>query len=105
MSAQHTPGLYGRTNRRERDGATLSAVNCASGDGDCRFSACQCPKKPHPTETAEYWFSRARNERGCAVEDRGRRYGSVESIKVHLQQAEEYERRGAAIAKATRSAS
>ena len=27
------------------EGATFSAVECASGDGDCRFPNCKCPKK------------------------------------------------------------
>jgi hypothetical protein len=56
--------------------------------------------KPHPTETAEYWLRLARTERAFASEDRGRRTASVESIRIHEQNAAEYEARAAALAKA-----
>lgn len=42
-AAQHTPGLYGRPGIRERDGVTLSTVDCRSGDSDCAFPNCGCP--------------------------------------------------------------
>ena len=45
----------------------------------------------HPTETEEYWRSLARNERAFAREDRQRRYGTVESIRIHEQNAREYD--------------
>ncbi len=48
-------------------------------------------RKPHPSETPEYWEMLARNERTFAKEDRGRRYGSVESIQIHLRNAADYE--------------
>lgn len=36
-------GLYGRSDTRN-DGATLSTVQCKSGDSDCLFPDCKCPK-------------------------------------------------------------
>lgn len=45
----------------------------------------------HCTETPEYWERLARDERAFAEDDRRRRTGSVESIALHLKQAEEYE--------------
>lgn len=61
-------------------------------------------RKPHITETAEYWFCRARYERAAAKEDAGRRFGTVDSMRIHERQAAEYQLRGEAIAKATGSA-
>ena len=53
---------------------------------------------PHPTETPEYWLRLARDERAFAAEDRSRRRGSVESIRIHEANATSYEARAAALA-------
>lgn len=45
----------------------------------------------HATETPEYWLELARNERAFAAEDRARRGGSVESVRLHEAKAAEYE--------------
>ena len=45
----------------------------------------------HPSETPEFWRSLARNERAFASEDRKRRGGAVESIRVHESNAAMYE--------------
>lgn len=51
----------------------------------------------HPTETPEYWEREARRERALAAEDRARRHGTVESIRVHEANAVEYEARASAL--------
>ena len=51
------------------------------------------PATPLPWDTSEYWESMARNERAAANEDRARRGGSVESIKIHENNAMEYDER------------
>jgi hypothetical protein len=58
---------------------------------------------PHPTLTHEYWDRLAKNERALAEQERASRFGSVESIRIRLANAAEYEAR-AAIIKATGSA-
>lgn len=45
----------------------------------------------------KYWLELARNERAAANEDRARRGGKVESIRIHEQNAVEYEQRAAAL--------
>lgn len=52
-------------------------------------------EKKHCTETPEYWDRLARDERAFAESDRRRRTGSVESIALHLKNAEEYEAQAA----------
>ncbi len=46
---------------------------------------------PHPTEIPEYWLRLAREERAFANEDRKRRTGSIQSIRLHEQNAADYE--------------
>lgn len=46
---------------------------------------------PHPTDTPEYWRELARSERAFADEDRARRGGSAESVRLHEANAAEYE--------------
>ncbi len=46
-------------------------------------------------ETPEHFDSLARSERAFASDDRRRRGGTVESIRLHLANAAEYERRAA----------
>jgi hypothetical protein len=47
-----------------------------------------------PFDTPEYWLSRARDERAFAAADRRVRFGgTAESIRVHLANADEYEKR------------
>jgi len=41
----------------------------------------------HATDTPEYWEALARTERAFALADRQRRYGSLESIRLHEQNA------------------
>jgi len=53
--------------------------------------------KVYPWDTAVYWLRLARSERAAASEDRGRRGGTVESIRIHEQNAAEYEARGRAL--------
>jgi len=48
-------------------------------------------EKKHFSQTPEYWDELARTERAFAESDRLRRTGSVESIALHLKNAEEYE--------------
>lgn len=55
----------------------------------------------HPTETREYWLRCAAAERRWAQDERGRRTAPVESIQIHLRNAEEYEARAAAIPEGT----
>ena len=38
-------GIYGRSGIRHSDKATLLTVQCKSGDSDCRFPDCSCPKR------------------------------------------------------------
>jgi hypothetical protein len=45
----------------------------------------------HPSETPEYWEELALNERFLAKTKRGLRWGSVESIRIHEQNAKDYE--------------
>ena len=48
----------------------------------------------------KYWRDMARTERAAAAEDRARVYGTVESIRIHEQNAAEYEARAAALEEA-----
>jgi hypothetical protein len=48
--------------------------------------------KVHPTLTPEYWESLARSERSFAKHKRRSRFGTVESIRVHERDAEQYQR-------------
>lgn len=52
-----------------------------------------------PFDTPEYWLALARNERAFAEEDRKRRYGTVEGVRIHERNAAEYEARAAALTK------
>ncbi|RMX08530.1 hypothetical protein D8I35_05490 [Corticibacter populi] len=45
----------------------------------------------HPTQTPEYWERLALDERAFAESDRLMRTGSVESIELHIKNAEQYE--------------
>lgn len=51
------------------------------------------PRKPHCTETPEYWEGLARDERSFAQD----RTGTVESQLLHKRNAEEYERKAVEI--------
>jgi hypothetical protein len=44
-------------------------------------------------DTPEYWEGLARDERSFAADERKSRYGTVESIRVHLENAKDYEAR------------
>jgi hypothetical protein len=55
----------------------------------------------HPTETAEYWLRLARDSRAFAKAAQRTRSQSVESVQIYLREADEYERKAAAIAKAS----
>lgn len=57
----------------------------------------------HPTETAEYWRGLARDERWFARSARLNRTVPVESIRIHEENAAEYEARAAAIEAASKS--
>lgn len=46
---------------------------------------------PHQTTVPEYWRNLARNERAFAEEDRRRRYGTIESIRIHEANAALYD--------------
>lgn len=47
----------------------------------------------NPYDSPDYWRELARSERAFAAEDRARRGGSVESIRIHEKNAAEYEAR------------
>jgi hypothetical protein len=55
------------------------------------------PRKPHPTETAKYWRDLAHTERVIAEQERTGRFGTVESIRMRLQHAADYEATAAKI--------
>lgn len=59
--------------------------------------AAQHTPGPLPWDTAEYWEGLARSERAFAQDKRTARYGTVESIRIHEQNAKEYEYRAAQI--------
>lgn len=46
---------------------------------------------PHPTTDPRYWRSLAANERAFAGEDRRRKFGTVESIRIHEENAKRYD--------------
>jgi hypothetical protein len=48
-----------------------------------------------PWNDPAYFESRARDERAFAEEDRKRRFGTVESMQIHLQNAAAYEAKAA----------
>jgi len=63
--------------------------------------------KPHITQTEAYWRDLAATERAFARDERRRRFGQIDSIRMYEAQAAEYEReadRLAAIARATGTA-
>jgi hypothetical protein len=47
----------------------------------------------HPTQTSAYWLNLARTERTFAEHARTSRTESVESIRIHLANADDYEAR------------
>lgn len=51
---------------------------------------------PHPSLVPEYWLDQARNERALAASDRALRR-TVESIQLHLRNADECEAKARAI--------
>jgi hypothetical protein len=55
------------------------------------------PATPLPFDTPEHWLSLARSERTFAAQERSSRHGTVESIRIHEQNAAEYEARAAAL--------
>jgi len=57
----------------------------------------------NPMETPEYWESLARSERAFAADDRRRRGGTSESIRLHLANAVDYEQRALVIRQATKA--
>ena len=52
---------------------------------------------PHPTTDPRYWRNLAANERAFAQEDRRRKYGTVESIRIHEQDAKDYDAKAASL--------
>ena len=47
--------------------------------------------KTHPTQTPEYWERLAADERAQAAAKRSARWGTVESIRIHEQNAKDYD--------------
>ncbi len=58
-------------------------------------------KQPHPSQTPEYWRGLAKSERAFAAAKRGDRHSSVESVRIHLKNAEDYEATAAALEQKT----
>jgi hypothetical protein len=46
---------------------------------------------PHPTTVPAYWRQLARTARAFAEDDRRRKYGTVESIRIHEADAARYD--------------
>ena len=74
---RHGNGYYGSRRYDGFNGMTVSSP--------------QLPAKPHPTQTPEYWERLATEERALAKSKRGDRWSTVESIKIHEQNAADYE--------------
>ena len=56
------------------------------------------PATPLPWDTADYWLDLARTERRFAEHERNSlRHGTSESIRIRLQNADEYEAKARAL--------
>lgn len=56
---------------------------------------------PHPTTDPRYWRNLAANERALADADRRRKYGTVDSIRTHEEEAKRYDAEAARLESAT----
>lgn len=96
-SLQRVGELFHMFGPSGRHSLSVSATNAerlhAHWQGFKQTAAGRLPA-PH-VDMPEFWEQKAKAERAFALEDRTRRYGSVESIRIHEENAAEYEARAA----------